>query len=117
MSDDTPASATGKDRAAWFALLDSWGAERQGHTAIARHLVETHGVSGGHAQSVSVGYEQERGLRELGQSSGGDRQVGTSRTVNAPADRCTAALADEELRRRWLPDGEFDVRPVGPGSR
>ncbi|MFG2769050.1 hypothetical protein [Streptomyces sp. NPDC048350] len=116
LSDDALTAATGRGWAAWFALLDSWGAERQGHTAIARHLVEEHGVSGWHAQSISVGYEQERGLREVGQSSGGDWQASAGKTVNAPADRCTAAFADEELRRRWLPDGELDVRTHRPGK-
>ncbi|MFE5485228.1 hypothetical protein [Streptomyces sp. NPDC056527] len=116
LSDEALAGATGKGWADWFALLDAWGATERGHTEIARHLVEAEGVSGWHAQSITVGYEQERGLREVGQSSTGDWQVSASRTVNAPADRCTAAFADEALRRRWLPDGELEVRTHRPGK-
>ncbi|MFD9032202.1 hypothetical protein ACFVZW_13805 [Streptomyces sp. NPDC059567] len=116
LSDEALAGATGKGWADWFALLDAWGATERGHTEIARHLVEAEGVSGWHAQSITVGYEQERGLREVGQSSTGGWQVSASKTVNAPADRCTAAFADEELRRRWLPDGELEVRTHRPGK-
>lgn len=115
LSDEALARATGKGWTDWFALLDTWGATERGHTEIARHLVEAEGVSGWHAQSITVGYEQERGLREVGQSSTGTWQVSVGRTVNAPADRCTAAFAEEELRRRWLPDGELEVRTHRPG--
>jgi uncharacterized protein YndB with AHSA1/START domain len=116
LSDTALAAATGKGWAGWFALLDAWGATERGHTEIARHLVEAEGVSGWHAQSITVGYEQERGMRAVGQSSTGDWQVSASRTVNAPAARCTAAFADEELRRRWLPEGELEVRTHRPGT-
>ncbi|WP_418956943.1 hypothetical protein [Streptomyces tritici] len=116
LSDEALADATGKGWAEWFALLDAWGAAGQGHTAIARHLVEAHGVNGWHAQSITVGYEQERGLRAVGQSSGGGWQASVSKTVAAPAERCTAAFADEELRRRWLPEGGLEVRTHRPGK-
>ncbi|MFF8279199.1 hypothetical protein ACF05T_24255 [Streptomyces lateritius] len=116
LSDEALADATGKGWADWFALLDAWGATGRGHTEIARHLVEAESVSGWHAQSITVGYEQERGMREVGQSSAGDWQLSASRTVNAPAARCTAAFADEELRRRWLPEGELEVRAHRPGK-
>lgn len=116
LSDEALTGATGRDWAAWFALLDAWDATGRGHTAIARHLVDAHGVSGWHAQSITVGYEQERGLRQVGQASDGRWQVSASRTVDVPAERCTAAFADEELRRRWLPDGELEVRTHRPGK-
>ncbi|MGW6565198.1 hypothetical protein [Streptomyces sp. NPDC054975] len=116
LSDDALATATGRDWAGWFALLDAWGAIGQGHATIARHLVDAHGVSGWHAQSITVGYEQERGLRQVGQASDGRWQVSASKTVNAPAERCTAAFADEEPRRRWLPEGELEVRTHRPGK-
>ncbi|MFD7321197.1 hypothetical protein ACFV9D_08905 [Streptomyces sp. NPDC059875] len=116
LSDEALAGATGKGWAAWFALLDAWGARDRGHTEIARHLVDAEGVSGWHAQSITVGYEQERGMRAVGQSSTGGWQVSASKTVNAPAARCTAAFADEDVRRRWLPDGELEVRTHRPGK-
>lgn len=35
--------------------------------------------------------------------------IGISWTIAAPAARIFIALADEELRRIWLPDGRLDV--------
>ncbi|MEV3991113.1 SRPBCC family protein [Streptomyces sp. NPDC049837] len=116
LSGDALSAATGKDWAAWFAVLDAWGAATRTHTEIARHLVEAHGVPGWHAQSITVGYEQERGLREVGQSSGGDWQVSVSRTVNAPPERVTEAFTDPDVRRRWLPEGAFTLRTHRPGK-
>ncbi|MEU7068558.1 hypothetical protein AB0B30_03050 [Streptomyces narbonensis] len=116
LSDEALTASTGRGWAAWFARLDAWGGTTRTHTEIARHLVEAEGLNGWHAQSVAVGYEQERGLREVGQSCDGDWQASASRTVNAPAARVTEAFVDEALRRRWLPDGDFDVRTHRPGK-
>ncbi|WP_351231935.1 hypothetical protein [Streptomyces sp. NPDC002133] len=108
--------ATGRDWDAWFALLDAWGATAQGHTAIARHLVDTHGVPGWYAQSITVGYEQERGMRAVGQSCDGDWQASGSKTVDAAAALVTDWFTDDTLRARWLPDGEFALRTHRPGK-
>ncbi|MFG2328519.1 SRPBCC domain-containing protein [Streptomyces sp. NPDC048604] len=116
LSDEALTAATGRGWGDWFALLDAWGAAEQSHAAIARHLVDAHHVGGWHAQSITVAYEQERGLRQVGQSSAGDWQASVSRTVAAPAERCSAAFADEELRLRWLPVGELAVRTHRPGK-
>lgn len=116
LSGDALSASTGRDWDAWFALLDAWQATDRTHTEIARHLVETHGVPGWHAQSITVGYEQERGMREVGQSSEGDWQVSVSKTVNAPPERVTEAFSDAALRRRWLPAGELTVRTHRPAT-
>lgn len=108
--------ATGKDWVGWFAVLDKWGATAKGHTEIARHLREEHGVNGWHAQSITVGYEQERGLREVGQSSSGTWDASASKTVNAAPEAVTEAFTDETVRRRWLPDAELTVRTHRPGT-
>ncbi len=116
LSDEALTAATGRGWAEWFARLDAWGATARTHTEIARHLVDDEGVGGWHAQSVTVGYEQERGLREVGQSGDGDWQASASRTVAAPAARVTDAFVDPELRRRWLPDGGLELRTHRPGK-
>ncbi|MEV1055022.1 hypothetical protein [Streptomyces sp. NPDC049887] len=107
--------ATGKDWDGWFALLDSWGATGHDHAAIARHLVGAHGVPGWYAQSITVGYEQERGMRAVGQGSGGGWQASGSRTVGVPARLVNPWFADDALRPRWLPEGEFTLRTHRPG--
>lgn len=108
--------ATGRDWEGWFAVLDAWGATEHPHAEIAAHLRDEHGVDGWYAQSVSVGYEQERGLREVGQSSGGDWNTSGSRTVAAPPERVLAAFTDAALRDRWLPGVELDVRTGRSGK-
>ncbi|MEU3736247.1 hypothetical protein AB0E78_04095 [Streptomyces sp. NPDC032198] len=79
--------ATGKTWTQWFALLDAWDGTSHNHTEVARHIREEHGTDGWYAQSVAVGYEQERGLREAGQSSTGRRWPSATRNCGT--------------RRRW----------------
>ncbi|WP_196255660.1 hypothetical protein ACN26Y_22045 [Micromonospora sp. WMMD558] len=101
---------TGRGWEEWFGLLDEWGGTEHTHTEIARWLVAVHEVPGWWAQTVTVGYEQSRGLRAPGQQRGGAYSAGGSRTVAVPVDRLFAAFADETLRRRWLPDVDVRVR-------
>ncbi|WP_199548286.1 hypothetical protein [Streptomyces sp. N35] len=108
--------STGKDWVGWFAVLDKWGAHQRGHTEIARHLREEHGVNGWHAQSITVGYEQERGMREVGQSCDGTWEASGNKTVNVPAERVTEAFVDEAARRRWLPDADLTLRTHRAGK-
>lgn len=116
LSGDVLSASTGKDWVGWFTLLDQWGATGRSHTEIARHLVEEHGVPGWYAQSITVGYEQERGMREVGQSSAGDWQASANKTVNASAADVIDAFVDEDVRRRWLPEGEFTLRTHRPAK-
>ncbi|MBR8743918.1 hypothetical protein [Nocardiopsis sp. MG754419] len=102
VSDARVAEATGRGYDAWFALLDTWEGTTRTHTRIAAHLVEEHGVDGWWAQTVTVGYEQERGLRAPGQKKDGFA-LSASKTVNVPVERLFEAFADPELRQEWLP--------------
>ncbi|MEV0374757.1 hypothetical protein AB0I10_34085 [Streptomyces sp. NPDC050636] len=103
LSDEALRTATGRDWKQWFTILDTADATTLTHTAIARLLVESHGVDGWYAQSITVGYEQERGLRVVGQSSTGEFRAGVSHTIDAPAAELFAAFDDPGLRHRWLP--------------
>jgi len=100
---------TGRDYAGWFSLLDERGAVHRSHTEIAAWLGRDQGVPAWWAQSVTVAYEQARGLRVPGQKKDGFA-VSVSRTVRAPVERLFAAFVDEGERGRWLPDHEFAVR-------
>jgi hypothetical protein len=108
-ADDAVRERTGRGHAEWFVLLDAWGGTGRTHTEIARWLVEEHGVPGWWAQSVTVSYEQERGMRAPGQRSDGYFSANASRTVAVPVDRLFDAVVDDADRRRWLPD-PFEVR-------
>ena len=109
VSDEAVRAGTGRSWAEWFAVLDAAGATGWPHKAMARYLAEHHGVSSWWAQTVTVGYEQERGLRQPYQTSEGF-QVSVSRTVDVPLAVLYGAWEDGEVRARWLPDAGFTVR-------
>ncbi|MEH1102746.1 hypothetical protein [Micromonospora sp. CPCC 205561] len=110
ISDALLRERTGRGWDGWFGLLDAWGATGRTHTEIARWLVAAHELPGWWAQTLTVGYEQTRGLRAPGQRRGGDFSAAGSRTVHVPVQRLFDAFADETLRRRWLPDAMVRVR-------
>nr|MDQ3958519.1 DUF4287 domain-containing protein [Actinomycetota bacterium] len=107
---------TGRTWDEWFALLDRWGARDRKHGEIARWLVEEQGVDGWWAQSITVAYEQERGIRAPGQRLDGTYSVTASKTVNVPVGKLFDAFHDEDTRGRWLGDGELTVRTTRPGK-
>jgi hypothetical protein len=93
LSEAAVLTATGKHPAAWFALLDAAGATAWTHTQIARWLQTEHaGIDGWWAQSVTVRYEQERGLRLPGQQSDGTFAVSVSRAIPLDPQRALAAV-------------------------
>ncbi|MDG4781084.1 hypothetical protein O7614_15660 [Micromonospora sp. WMMD961] len=114
IADDLIRARTGRGWSEWFALLDAASASEWTHTRIAHHLVTEHEVPGWWAQTVTVGYEQARGLRAPGQRRGGGFEASASRTVAVPAQRLYEAFADETTRACWLPDVEVRVRTATP---
>lgn len=112
MSDAAVQRATGKSWSAWFTILDKAGAAEMKHPEIVRVLTERHGVDHWWAQSVTVGYERVRGLREKGQTAGGF-QISASKTVAADVGRLFAAFDDPRLRRKWLTE-PITVRKATP---
>ncbi|MET7950921.1 DUF4287 domain-containing protein [Micromonospora sp. NPDC005324] len=110
IADELIRARTGRGWAEWFDLLDAASATEWTHTRIARHLATEHEVPGWWAQTITVGYEQARGLRAPGQRRGGGFEASASRTVAVPAPRLFEAFADETARARWLPDVEVRVR-------
>jgi hypothetical protein len=109
IGDVTVRERTGKGWEEWFALLDEAEAAERPHTEIARSLVDDHGLSGWWAQSITVEYEQARGLREEHERPDG-YQVGATKTIAAPPDEVWRAWEDETLRERWLPGAQVAVR-------
>jgi Domain of unknown function (DUF4287) len=112
-SADAVVQRTGKTWNEWFAILDEWGALDRSHRDIARHLREDHEVSGWWAQSVTVAYEKERGLRAKHERPGGF-SIGASKTVAVPVERLYAAFVDEGERARLLPDAPVSLRTAQP---
>ena len=135
VSSDAVAKATGRDWDQWLEFLDSLGARDMGHKDIVA-LVAGPGEldNGWWQQSVTVGYEQARGLRVVGQTSTAGFQIGVQKTLPVPVEAAWRLVTDGPGRDLWLGkvDGlEFrkgekyrttdgisgEVRSIAPGQR
>ena len=101
---------TGRDWPAWVEHLDRIGAVSMLHKEIARHVHEEPHVSGWWAQSVAVGYERIKGLRDVGQRRDGSYDANKSKTYPVPVSRLYRAFSVTSTRERWLPEVEWSVR-------
>ena len=93
VGDDAVRRATGRDRDEWFALLDEAGAVAWGHREIAEWLVGEQHVDPWWAQSLTVAYEQARGIRRPGQRQDGTFEASVTRTVDLGTEAALRALA------------------------
>ena len=109
-SDEVVQKRTGLDWASWVERLDALGAASMSHRDIARSVGEQFEISGWWAQSVTVGYERIKGLRDLGQRRGGHYDANKSKTFPVPVSRLFRAFTVARTRNRWLPGIEWAVR-------
>lgn len=109
-ADQTVLDRTGKSWAEWVRHLDSADAASMPHREIAKLVGETPEVSAWWAQSVTVGYERIKGLRELGQRRGGSYDVNKSKTLPVPVEELYRAFSEPARREAWLPDIDWQVR-------
>jgi hypothetical protein len=132
--DDAVRSATGRTAGDWVELLEAAGAAGWKHAAIARWLVDEHGVDGWWAQNLTVRYEQACGRREPGQQADGTFTASSSRSApdsetgafDAVVAATSAELGFEPRARRehalrpnarWtLPSGETVLVAVEPSA-
>lgn len=115
-SGDAVVANTGRDWEGWFGLLDQWEAATRKHGEIARWLMDEHQVPGWWAQSITVAYEQARGLRAPGQGRDGWYSVSVTRTVNVGVEALYEAVADPGIRSRWLPGNRLEITTNTPKS-
>jgi uncharacterized protein YndB with AHSA1/START domain len=115
-SDDAVFEATGRDWAAWVALLDGWGARDLSHPDIVR-LLRDEGLvqSAWWRQQVTGGYERLIHRRAVGEVAGAGFQIGVSKTLPAPAERVWALLTSAEGLALWL--GDLTALPSAKGER
>ena len=103
VSDDAVAAATGRNWDEWIAFLDKLGAAEMDHKEIVALTAGPGGLANGWwQQSVTVGYEQARGLRVVGQTSGADFQIGVQKTLPVSSDVAWALLSERPGRDVWL---------------
>jgi uncharacterized protein YndB with AHSA1/START domain len=112
ISDDAVKSATGKSWREWFTILDKAGAKKMDHRTIAAYIHDELKCPPWWSQMVTVGYEQERGLREKHQKPAG-YQISVSRTLSATATLLDRAWQDPRTRKRWLSD-PIEIRTSVP---
>ena len=115
MADAALSKQTGRTWAEWVRVLDAVRAHEQPHREIAKH-VSSLGVPDWWCQTVTVGYERIRGLRDKGQRRGGGYEASKSRTFNVPVSTLFNAFASARQRRRWLPV-KIAVRSATPQKR
>jgi uncharacterized protein YndB with AHSA1/START domain len=111
MSDDAVRAKTGHGWRHWVRELDSIDASSKPHLEIARHVHDTLGVPDWWSQTVTVGYERIRGLREVGQRRGtGTYEANKSKTVAVPVSRLYRAFTHAATRAKWLPGVKIVIR-------
>jgi hypothetical protein len=111
MSDARISAKTGRTWAQWVEALDGDGAAAMPHGRIATIVHDTYGAPDWWAQTVTVGYERIKGLRERGQRRDGSYEATKSRTFDVPVSTLFRAWAHNATRRRWL-----DTRGAVVGS-
>ena len=111
MSDDAVRAKTQRSWSQWVALLDEAEAYEQSHRDIARHVGNSYPEIGGWwAQTVTVGYERIRGLRDVGQRRGGSYDANKSRTYPVDVSTLYKMFSEKRRRERWLPEGFARIR-------
>jgi uncharacterized protein YndB with AHSA1/START domain len=109
ISNEALKQKTGKTWAEWLRLLDKDGARTLTHQDIVSLLRAKHGVGQWWGQMITVGYEQERGLRVPHQKPNGF-EISVSKTIKLPVGTAYLLFQDAKMRRRWLMDPEFEIR-------
>jgi len=110
MSDAKIAAKTGRTWKEWVHALDVDHAAAKPHREIAELVRAKHGVGDWWAQTVTVGYERIKRLRDRGQRRGGGYEVSKSRTYTVPVRALFDAWSDQRARRRWLDESNVVVR-------
>lgn len=113
IDDETISLKTGHTWPHWREVLDRFDCASRGHSESARHLVDGHGVSEWWAQSLTVRYEQEKGIRAPGQRSDGLFGVSASKTFKVGQEQVWSAITTPGILSRWLGAGSSIDAEVG----
>lgn len=113
-SDEAVIKATGKGWSQWIAVLDRKKAAQMSHQEIGQFLREKHKLSQWWAQKVSVGYEQERGMRVMHEQPEGF-EISKSKTLPISPMKAFEAWDDKKARDKWLGE-KIVIRKGTPGK-
>jgi hypothetical protein len=112
ITDKLVVEKTGATMEEWFRHLDDLGARKMRHAEIFDLVAKTEGLKplGEWNQNLlTTTYEWDRGLKERGQKEKGF-EVGVSKTILVPVSTLYNSWIDDQIRQRWLPDEEIDIR-------
>ena len=109
ISEDSVRKRTGRSWEEWLRVLDHAKASTMTHKEIAAFVADRFEVSAWWAQSVTIGYERIRGLREVGQQRDGDFSANKSKTYPVSVSTLYRAFSTARQRDRWLPKGQLTV--------
>lgn len=110
MSDAALKAKTGCTWEKWVKSLDHVKAYNWPHREIAQYLSDTYKVPGWWTQTVTVGYERIKGLRDVGQRRGGAYEASKSRTFPVSMTKLFAAWSVKKQRAAWLEAPDIVVR-------
>ncbi|MBL4689726.1 MAG: hypothetical protein JKY37_34375 [Nannocystaceae bacterium] len=111
MSDSAVKAKTGRTWAQWVKALDSDGAHALKHREIAKLLSANYPEVGPWwTQTVTVGYERIRGLRDVQQTCDGTYAASKSRTFAVDVATLFKALKDPRRRKKWVGEGWKRIR-------
>jgi hypothetical protein len=110
MADAAVAAKTGRTWQEWVRALDADNAAAMAHREIAALVHRKHRVGDWWAQTVTVGYERIKGLRERGQRRNGTYEATKSKTFPVPVKTLFETWSDPTVRRRWLDRVDARIR-------
>lgn len=114
VSDEAVVEATGEPWSHWIALLDEEDGRNLDHRERVAELAAAGVESGWWQQKLAVGYEQERDLREVGETAGAGYQIGVQRTFPVARGRLWEVVTSREGLAAWL--GETGSLALDPGE-
>jgi hypothetical protein len=115
MADEKVKAATGCTWERWVWALDQVDAHKWPHREIAQYVHEKFKVPSWWTQTVTVGYERIKGLREIGQRRTGAWGASKSKTIAAGASTVFKAFKQPKLRTAWLPN-KVAIRAAVPNK-
>jgi len=113
MSDASIKAKTGCTWERWTNALDYAGAQEWPHRQIAEYVREKFKVGDWWSQTVTVGYERIKGLRQIGQRRDGSFEAAKSKTFAVPVARLYRSWSVAKLRAKWLPE-DLTIRSATP---
>jgi uncharacterized protein YndB with AHSA1/START domain len=114
MSDEAVKAKTGCTWERWVWALDSVKAYTWPHRSIAEYVHDKYNVPDWWSQTVTVGYERIKGLREIGQRRSGAYEASKSKTFPVSVSRLFRAFRHKPTRERWLTGAELAIRKATP---